>query len=89
MKAILIVLVDKVDDDFDHCVLFFGAAFGNHEGEGYEGVVGDALGAVFIVKDAVAVEEPQEQCGGNAFVAVAEGVILSNEIQEHGCLFLY
>lgn len=30
MKAILIVLVDKVDDDFDHGVLFFGAAFGDH-----------------------------------------------------------
>lgn len=27
-----IVLVDKIDDDFDHCVLFFGAAFGNHQG---------------------------------------------------------
>lgn len=58
MKAILIVLVDKVDDDFDHCVLFFGAAFGDHEGEGDEGVVGDALGTVLIIKDAIAVEEP-------------------------------
>lgn len=80
MKAILIVLVDEVDDDFDHCVLFLGAAFGDHKGEGNKGVVGDALGAVLIIKDAVAIEEPEEQCGGNAFVAVAEGVVLSNEI---------
>lgn len=60
MKAILIVLVDEVDDDFDHGVFFFGAAFSYHEGEGDEGVVGDALGAVLIIKDAVTVEEPQE-----------------------------
>ena len=76
----LIVFVDEVDDDFDHCVLFFGAAFGDHQGEGHEGVVGDALGAVLIVKDAVAVEEPQKQRGGNAFVAVAKGVVLGNEV---------
>ena len=88
MKAILIVLVDKVDDDFDHGVLFLGSAFGDHQGEGDEGVVGNALGAVLIIKDAITVEKPQEQCGGNAFVAVAEGVILGNEIQEHGCLLL-
>ena len=84
----LIFLINKIDDDFDHCVFFFGAAFGDHEGEGNEGVVGDALGSVLIIKDAVAIEEPQEQCGGNAFVTVAEGVVLGNEIQEHGCLFL-
>lgn len=83
----LVVFVNQVDDNFDHCVLFFGAAFGDHEGEGDEGVVGDALGTVLIIQDTVAVEEPEEQCGGNAFVAVAEGVVLSNEIQEHGGLF--
>lgn len=60
MKAILIVLVDKIDDDFDHCVLFFGTAFGNHQGEGDEGIVGDALGAILIIKDAVTVKKPQE-----------------------------
>lgn len=40
----LVVLVNKIDDDFDHCVLFLGTAFGNHEGEGCKGVAGDALG---------------------------------------------
>ena len=56
----LVILVDKIDDDFDHCVLFFGAAFGNHQGEGDEGIVGDALGAILVIKNAIAVEEPQE-----------------------------
>lgn len=88
MKAILIILVYEVDNDFDHCVFFFGAAFGDHQSEGYEGVVSDALGAVFIVKDAITVEEPQEQCGGNAFVAVAEGVVLGDKIQDHGGFLL-
>ena len=55
-----VILVDKVDDDFYHRILFLGAAFGDHEGEGYEGVVSDALGTVLIIQDAVAIEEPQE-----------------------------
>lgn len=42
----LVILVDKVDDDFDHGVFFFGAAFGNHEGKGNEGVVGNAFVAI-------------------------------------------
>lgn len=53
-----VVFVDEVDDYFDHGVLFLGAAFGNHEGEGNKGIVGDSLGAVFIIKDAIAVEKP-------------------------------
>ena len=46
----LIIFVDEVDDDFDHRVLFFGTAFGNHEGEGDGSIVGDALGAILIIK---------------------------------------
>ena len=34
-KNLSVILVDEIDDDFYHCVLFFGAAFGYHEGEGY------------------------------------------------------
>lgn len=48
----------------------------------------DVVGALFIIKYAVAVEEPQEECGGNAFVAVAEGVILGNGILKHNRLSL-
>lgn len=67
-----VILIDEVDDDFDHCVLFLSAAFGNHEGEGDKGIIGDALGAVLIIKNTIAVEKPEEQCGGNTFVAIAE-----------------
>lgn len=49
----------------------------NYRQNSFEGSK-DVVGALFIIKYAVAVEEPQEECGGNAFVAVAEGVILGN-----------
>ena len=46
-----VIFVDEIDDDLDHCVLFFGATFGNHEGKGNKGVVSDALCSVLIIKD--------------------------------------
>lgn len=55
-----IIFIYKVNDDFDHGVLFLGATFGNHQSEGDEGVVSDALSAILVVKNAVAIEEPQE-----------------------------
>ena len=89
MDKASVLLVDEVDDDFNHCVLFLSAAFCYHKGKGDEGVVGNALCAVFVVENAIAVEEPQEQCGGNAFVAVTERVVFGNEIQEHGGFLLH
>lgn len=41
---------NQVDDDFDHGVFFLGVPFGDHKGEGDKGVVGDALGAVLIIR---------------------------------------
>ena len=89
MDKASVILVDEVDDDFNHCVLFLSAAFCYHKGKGDEGVVGYALCAVFGVENAIAVEEPQEQCGCDAFVAVTERVVLGNEIQEHGGFLLH
>ena len=36
----------------------------------------------------VVIEEPQEQHGGNALVAIAEGMVLYYKIKQHGSLFL-
>lgn len=44
-----VVLVNEVDDDFYHGVLFLGAAFCYHQSEGHKSVVGYALSAVFSV----------------------------------------
>lgn len=57
-KILSVILVNKVDNDFDHCILFFGATFSNHQGEGNKGVVSDPLGAVLIVENAVTIEKP-------------------------------
>lgn len=67
-----------------HHIFFLGLALGDHQGQCDQGVVGYALAAILAVEDAVVVEEPQEQCGRNAFVAVAERMVLGDEIQQHG-----
>ena len=59
--SLSVVLVDKVYNHFQHGVLFLSTAFRYHQGERHQGIVCDALGAVFIVKDAIAIEKPQEQ----------------------------
>ena len=69
-------------------VLFLGAAFGDQEGHGYQGVVGDSFCAVGSVEDGVFFKEPQKQGGGDALVAVYEGVILDQKIDEMCGLFL-
>lgn len=46
LHCLLVIFVDEADDDFDHGVFFFSAAFGDHEGEGDKGVDGDALGII-------------------------------------------
>ncbi len=60
MRNLSVVLVDEIDDDFDHRIFLFGTAFGNHKDKGHEGVVGDAFAAVLVVEDAVAIEKTQE-----------------------------
>jgi len=48
-----IVFVDQVHDNFHHDILFLRPALGYHDREGNEGAVGDALGAVLTVENAV------------------------------------
>ncbi len=43
-----VILIDKVDDDFYHCVLLFGATLSYHEGKGNQCFICDMLGAIFI-----------------------------------------
>lgn len=73
--SLSVVLVDKVYNHFQHGVLFLSTAFRYHQGERHQGIVCYALGAVFIVKDAIAIEKPQEQRGSDTFVAIAEGLV--------------
>ena len=72
LPVALIVVVDKIHDDFHHRILFFGSAFGDHQGQGDQRIVADPFRAVGIVEDAVLFHEPKEQEGGYAFVSIAE-----------------
>ena len=59
----LIPLINQIHHHLHHHIFLLGAALGNHQREGHEGVVRQALGAVGAVEDAVVVQEPKEQGG--------------------------
>ena len=84
-----IAFVDQVHYNLYHDILFLCSAFGYHEREGDEGAVGDALGAVLTIKNAVVVHKPKKQSCSDAFVTVTEGMVLGDEIEQHGGLLLY
>ena len=63
-----ILLVNQIHHHLYHYVLLFRLALGNHQREGHEGVVGDALSAVFVIEDAVVIEEPEKQSGCDALL---------------------
>ena len=85
---LLILLIYQIYHHLRHRVFFLRSTLGYHQREGNEGVVGYALVAFLCVKHMVVVEEPQEQHGGNALVAIAEGMVLYYKVKQHGCLFL-
>ena len=55
-EELIVAAVDQVDDDFDDGFFFFRAAFGDEQGQGHQGIVGQALGAVGAVENGVAGE---------------------------------
>ena len=62
-------MVNQIHHNFHHYVLLLCPALSNHQGQGNEGVVGQTLAAVRAVEDAIVVEKPQEERGGNTLVA--------------------
>lgn len=66
----MILFINQIHHDLHHHIFLLSPTLGNHQREGNEGVVGYALVAVLCVKHMVVVEEPQEQHGGNALVAL-------------------
>jgi hypothetical protein len=87
-NGLIVIPVDEVDDHLDDSLFFLGPALGNEERQGHQGIVGQSLAAVSPVEDAVSTEEVDEQSCRDPFVAVAEGVVLYDEIEEVGPLFL-
>lgn len=70
--TILVALIDKIYHHFHHHVLFLRLAFGYHQREGHEGVVGNTLGTILAVKNTVVVHKPEEERSGNTFVSVTK-----------------
>lgn len=62
----LILLINQIHYQLHHNILVFGLALGDEQGEGDQGIVGEATGAVGLVEAAVLVERPHEEEGGNA-----------------------
>ena len=84
----LIPAVDQIDDQFDHRLLVHRFALGDHQRDGHQSIVGNPLRSIFTVKRFVAGQKSDEQGSGNAFVAVAEGVVLDHKVKQIGGLFL-
>ena len=71
-KSLLILLINQIHHYLHHHVLLFRSTLGNHEGEGDKSIVGYSFVAIGSVEDTVLGEEPEEEHGGNALVAIAE-----------------
>lgn len=57
---LLIFSIDQVDDNLDHHIHLICLAFGNHQGESYQGIVSYSFMAVRTIQDAVVLHEPEE-----------------------------
>lgn len=79
---------DQIDEDAGQEVLLRRLAFGNEERHGDEGRIGDALGAVGVVEGFILFQEPQEEGGADALVAVHERMVFNEEIEKMGRLLL-
>ena len=83
-----IVPVDQIHHHLRHHILLLGAALGDHQRQGDQCVVVQKARAVGTIEDAVVLQEPQEQERCDAFVAVAERVVLDRQVEQIGRLFL-
>ena len=79
---LLIILINQVNHNFLHNILFFRTAFGYHQCQGNEGIVCYTLSAICGIQDAVLLHEPEKKHGCDTFVAIAEGVIFHYEIEQ-------
>jgi len=81
-QASSVVALQQAHDEADHEVPLPQFAFGGQERQGDHRVVGDALRTVGAREELVPGEVLQEQQRPDAPVAVGEGVILDDEVQQ-------
>ena len=76
--------IDQIDDHFDYGVFLFRLAFSNQQGQGDQCIIGQALAAVGTIEDVVGVQEIDEEGRSDSLVAVAESMVLDDEIEQVG-----
>ncbi len=81
------LIIQHLTDDGNDEAFFAGIAFRNHEGEGGEGAVGNFGLAVVEELVIISVEEDEKEEAGDAFVAIEEGVVFDDEVEEVGGFF--
>ena len=59
--------IDQADHHLCHHILFIRLAFSDHQGQGYQRVIGQLAQTICPVEDAVLLHEPHEQEGGDLF----------------------
>lgn len=84
----LIDFIDQVHHNLRHHILFFCTAFGNHQRQGDQCIVIQKARTVGTVENPIILQKPQEQESGDAFISVAEGVVLDRQIEQISRLFL-
>ena len=88
IRARLVVLIYQIHYHLRHHILLLGAALGDHQRQGDQCVVVQKARAVGKVKNAVVLQEPQEQERCNALVAITERVVFDRPAEQIGRLLL-
>jgi len=78
----LAACLEQVEDQSDQQFLLPGVALGDQQGRGHQGVVGEQRGAVGLGQQTIAIQVEQEQEAADALVAVGEGMILDDEVEQ-------
>ena len=79
--------IDDLEQQGVSLILFLCTAFCYHQGESHQSIVRNALGAIFIVENAIAIEKPKEQSRCDTFITIAERMVLGHKVKQH-CRFL-
>ena len=88
IRARLVVLIYQIHHHLRHHILLLRAALGDHQRQGDQCVVVQKARAVGTVEDAVVLQKPQEQKRRDAFVTVAEQVVLDCQVEQIGRFIL-
>ena len=71
----LIAPIDQAHYHLRHHLLFVGLTFSDHECQGDQCIVRELSSAIYVIQDAILLQEPNEKEGRYPLVTVREGMI--------------